>query len=127
MNILGTKAWMWINGISLIIVGALSLVPSAAAIIMFDGGTTLSVIKIIVALITLIVAFRETDLEMLNGKLWLLTVGLILLFMGMLPFFSGAMTAMGGQDLADFLNTLKVVLGALTFLIIIMDWSKLGP
>jgi hypothetical protein len=27
----------------------------------------------------------------------------------------------------DFLNTLKVVLGALTFLIIIIDWSKFGP
>ncbi|MFW9795014.1 MAG: hypothetical protein ACFFEE_11960 [Candidatus Thorarchaeota archaeon] len=127
MNILGTKAWMWINGITLIIVGALSLVPEAAAIIMFDGGTTLSVIKMIVALITLIVAFRETDMEMLNGKLWLLTLGLILLFMGMLPFFPGAMTAMGGQALADFLNTLKVVLGGLTILVIIIDWSKLGP
>ncbi|MHA1965685.1 MAG: hypothetical protein ACXACG_12105 [Candidatus Thorarchaeota archaeon] len=127
MNILGTKAWMWINGITMIIVGALSLVPEAAAIIMFDGGTILSVIKIIVALITLIVAFRETDMEMLNGKLWLLTLGLILLFMGILPFFPAAMTAMGGPALGDFLNTLKVVLGALTFLIIIMDWSKLGP
>jgi hypothetical protein len=37
------------------------------------------------------------------------------------------MTAMGGAALADFLNTLKVVLGALTFLVIIIDWSKLGP
>jgi hypothetical protein len=127
MNILGTKAWMWINGITMIIVGALSLVPEAAAIIMFDGGTILSVIKIIVALITLIVAFRETDMEMLNGKLWLLTLGLILLFMGILPFFPAAMTAMGGSALGDFLNTLKVVLGGLTFLIIFMDWSKLGP
>jgi hypothetical protein len=127
MNILGTKAWMWINGITMIIVGALSLVPEAAAIIMFDGGTILSIIKIIVALITLIVAFRETDMEMLNGKLWLLTLGLILLFMGILPFFPAAMTAMGGPALGDFLNTLKVVLGALTFLIIIIDWSKLGP
>ena len=111
----------------MIIVGALSLVPEAAAIIMFDGGTILSIIKIIVALITLIVAFRETDMEMLNGKLWLLTLGLILLFMGLLPFFPAAMTAMGGAALGDFLNTLKVVLGALTFLVIIIDWSKLGP
>ena len=125
MNILGTKAWMWINGITMIIVGALSLVPEAAAIIMFDGGTILSVVKIIVALITLIVAFRETDMEMLNGKLWLLTLGLILLFMGILPFFPAAMGAI--PTLGDFLNTLKVVLGALTFLIIIIDWSKLGP
>jgi hypothetical protein len=125
MNILGTKAWMWINGITMIIVGALSLVPEAAAIIMFDGGTILSVIKIIVALITLIVAFRETDMEMLNGKLWLLTLGLILLFMGIFPFFPAAMGAI--PTIGDFLNTLKVVLGALTFLIIIMDWSKLGP
>jgi hypothetical protein len=117
---------MWINGITMIIVGALSLIPAAAAIIMFDGGTILSIIKIIVALITLIVAFRETDMEMLNGKLWLLTLGLILLFMGILPFFPAAMGAMGGPALGDFLNTLKVVLGGLTFVIIIIDWSKLG-
>lgn len=125
MNVLGTKAWMWINAITMIIVGALSLVPEAAAIIMFDGGTILSIIKIIVALITLVVAFRETDMEMLNGKLWLLTLGLILLFMGIFPFFPAAMTAI--PTIGDFLNTLKIVLGALTFLIIIIDWSKLGP
>jgi hypothetical protein len=125
MNILGTKAWMWINGITLIIVGALSLVPAAAEIIMFDGGTTLSVVKIIVALITLIVAFREKDMEMLNGKLWLLALGLILLFMGIFPFFPAFMLAF--PTFVDFLNTLKVVLGALTFLIIIIDWSKFGP
>jgi hypothetical protein len=86
---------MWINGITMIIVGALSLIPAAAAIIMFDGGTILSCIKIIVALITLVVAFRETDMEMLNGKLWLLTLGLILLFMGILPFFPAAMDVEG--------------------------------
>ena len=126
MNILGTKAWMWINGITMIIVGALSLVPETAAIIMINDGIPLSIIKILVALITLIVAFRETDMEMLNGKLWLLTLGLILLFMGILPFFPAAMTAMGGPALGDFLNTLKVVLGGLTFLVIIIDWSKLG-
>ena len=67
MNILGTKAWMWINGITLIIVGALSLVPAAAAIIMFDGGTILSIVKILVSVITLVVAFRETDMEMVNS------------------------------------------------------------
>ena len=127
MNILGTKAWMWINGVTLIIVGALSLVPAAAAIIMFDGGTTLSVIKIIVAVITLVVAIREADAEMINSKIWLIAVALILLFMGVLPFFPVAMGAMGGSALADFLNTMKVVLGALTLLIIIIDWSKLGP
>lgn len=127
MSILGTKAWMWINGITLIIVGALSLVPETAAILFADGGTILSIVKIIVSLITLIVAFRETDMEMLNGKLWLLTLGLILLFMGILPFMPASMAAMGGADLADFLNTAKVVLGGLTFLIIIIDWSKLGP
>ncbi|NHI89406.1 MAG: hypothetical protein EAX87_07785 [Candidatus Thorarchaeota archaeon] len=127
MNILGTKAWMWIDGITLIIVGALSLVPAAAAIILFDGGTVLSVIKIIVAIINLVVAVRETDAEMVNSKIWLIAVALILLFMGILPFFPVAMGAMGGQGLADFLNTMKVVLGALTLLIIIVDWSKLGP
>jgi len=127
MDILGTKAWMWINGITLIIVGALSLVPETALILFADGGTILSIVKIIVSLITLIVAFRETDVEMLNGKLWLLTLGLILLFMGILPFMPASMAAMGGADLADFLNTAKVVLGGLTFLIIIIDWSKLGP
>ncbi len=124
MNIIGTKAWMWINGITLIIVGALSLVPETAAIIFFDGGTTLSIIKIIVALITLIVSFRETDIEMLNGKLWLLTLGLILLFMGILPFFPATMGV--AADLGNFLNSLKVVLGGLTFLVIIIDWAKLG-
>jgi hypothetical protein len=127
MNILGTKAWMWIDGITLIIVGALSLVPAAAAIILFDGGTALSVIKIIVAIINLVVAVRETDAEMVNSKIWLIAIALILLFMGILPFFPIAMGAMGGQGLADFLNTMKVVLGALTLLIIIVDWSKLGP
>ena len=126
MNILGTKTWMWINGITLIIVGALSLVPETWALIAADGGIILSIIKIIVAMITLIVAFREKDIEQLNGKLWLLTLGLILLFMGILPLVPGAMGAMGGQPLADFLNTLKVVLGGITFLIIIIDWSTLG-
>ncbi|MGY5859393.1 MAG: hypothetical protein RTU63_08480 [Candidatus Thorarchaeota archaeon] len=126
MNILGTKEWMWINGITLIIVGALSLVPETWAVIAADGGTILSIIKIIVAMITLVVAFREKDMEQLNGKLWLLVLGLILLFMGILPLVPGSMGAMGGQGLADFLNTLKVVLGGITFLIIIIDWSTLG-
>jgi len=124
MNLLGTKAWMWINGISLIIVGALSLVPETWAIIAFDGGTTLSIIKIIVAMITLIVAIREKDMELLNGKIWLFTVGLILLFMGILPFFPATMGV--AADLGNFLNTLKVVLGGITFLIIIIDWPTLG-
>ena len=126
MNILGTKTWMWINGITLIIVGALSLVPETWAVIAADGGVILSIIKIIVAMITLIVAFREKDMEQLNGKLWLLTLGLILLFMGILPLVPGAMGAVGGQPTADFLNTLKVVLGGITFLVIIVDWSTLG-
>ena len=126
MNLLGTKTWMWINGITLIIVGALSLVPETWAIIAADGGIILSIIKIIVAMITLIVAFREKDMEQLNGKLWLLTLGLILLFMGILPLVPGAMMAMGGQPLADFLNTLKVVLGGITFIIIAIDWPTLG-
>jgi len=124
MNLLGTKEWMWINGITLIIVGALSLVPETAAIIFFDGGTTLSIIKIIVAMITLIVAFREKNMEMLNGKLWLLAVGLILLFMGIIPFFPATMGV--AADLGNFLNTLKVVLGGITLLIIIIDWPVLG-
>jgi len=124
MDILGTKTWIWINGITLIIVGALSLVPETAAIIFFDGGTILSIIKIIVAMITLIVAFREKDMEQLNGKLWLLTLGLILLFMGIIPFFPATMGV--APDLGNFLNTLKVVLGGITFLIIIIDWSTLG-
>jgi hypothetical protein len=124
MNILGTKEWMWINGITLIIVGALSLVPETAAIIMFDGGTILSIIKIIVAMITLIVAFREKNMDQLNSKLWLLTLGLILLFMGIIPFFPLTMGV--SADLGNFLNTLKIVLGGITFLIIIIDWSTLG-
>ncbi len=122
MDILGTKAWMWINGITMIIVGAISLVPEIAALI---PGIPLSIVKIVVALITLFVAFRETNQELLNGKLWLLTLGLILLFMGIFPFFPEAMTAI--PRIGDFLNTLKIVLGVLTFLVIIIDWSKLGP
>jgi hypothetical protein len=121
LDILGTKAWMWINGISLIIVGAISLVPEIAALI---PAIPLSIVKIIVAMITIIVSFRETDVEMINGKIWLLTVGLILLFMGIFPFFPDAMVAI--PTIGDFLNTLKVVLGGITFLLIIMDWSKLG-
>jgi hypothetical protein len=126
MNILGTKEWMWINGITLIIVGALSLVPETANVITADGGYILSIVKIIVAMITLVVAFREKDMDQLNGKLWLIALGLILLFMGILPLVPGSMGAMGGLDLANFLNTLKVVLGGITFLIIIIDWSTLG-
>ena len=126
MNILGTKTWMWINGITLIIVGALSLVPETWAVIGAGEGVILSIIKIIVAMITLIVAFREKDMEQLNSKLWLLALGLILLFMGILPLVPGAMGAVGGQLTADFLNTLKVVLGGITFLVIIIDWSTLG-
>jgi hypothetical protein len=125
MNILGTKAWMWINGITLIIVGIMSLIPDIAAYILVYNGIPLSIVKIIVALITLTVAFRERDMELLNGKLWLLTIGLILLFMGIFPFFPSAMVAI--PTIGDFLNTLKVVLGVLTFLVIIIDWSKLGP
>ncbi len=124
MNLLGTKEWMWINGISLIIVGALSLVPETWNIIAFDGGTTLSIVKIIVAMITLIVAVREKNMELINGKIWLFAVGLILLFMGILPFFPLSMGI--APDLGNFLNTLKVVLGGITFLIIIVDWSTLG-
>jgi hypothetical protein len=125
MNLLGTKAWMWINGITLIIVGVMSLIPDIAVYIMVYNGIPLSIIKIIVALITLTVAFRERDIELLNGKLWLLTLGLILLFMGIFPFFPNAMVAI--PTIADFLNTLKVVLGGLTFLVIIIDWTKYGP
>ncbi|MFW9800320.1 MAG: hypothetical protein ACFFD9_07785 [Candidatus Thorarchaeota archaeon] len=118
---MSTKGWMWINGITLIIVGAISLVPEIAALI---PEIPLSIVKIVFSLVTLFVAFRETDLEKLNGKLWLLTLGLILLFMGIFPFFPEAMTAI--PRIGDFLNTLKVVLGALTFLVIAVDWSKLG-
>ncbi|TXT57901.1 MAG: membrane protein of unknown function [Candidatus Thorarchaeota archaeon] len=122
MNLLGTKAWMWINGITLIIVGAISLVPEIAQAI---PGIPLSIVKIIVAMITLVVAFLENDIEMLNGKIWLLAIGLILLFMGIFPFFPDAMAAI--PQIGDFLNTLKVVLGGITFLIMVLEWSKWGP
>jgi len=62
--------------------------------------------------------------SILNGKIWLLTLGLILLFMGIFPFFPAFMMAF--PSFVDFLNTLKVVLGGITFLLIVMDWSKLG-
>ncbi len=121
MNLLGTKAWMWINGISLIIVGVVSLVPAIAVLIPI---VPLSIVKIIVAMITLIVAFRETDMEQINGKIWLLIVGIVLLFMGIFPFFPAFMMAY--PTFVDFLNTLKVVLGGITFLVIVIDWPKLG-
>jgi hypothetical protein len=124
LDLLGTKEWMWINGITLIIVGALSLVPQTAAILFFDGGTILSIIKIIVAMITLIAAFREKNTENMNSKIWLVAIGLILLFMGIIPFFPGTMGV--APDLGNFLNTLKVVLGVITFIIIAIDWSTLG-
>ncbi|MFW9847354.1 MAG: hypothetical protein ACFFD6_11440 [Candidatus Thorarchaeota archaeon] len=124
MNILGTKAWMWINGITLIIVGAMSLVPEIAAIIMVGNAIPLSIVKIIVAVITIVVAFRETDMEMLNGKIWLLFLGVILLFMGVFPFFPALMVDY--PTFVDFLNAMKVVLGFLTILLIIMEWSKYG-
>lgn len=122
MNILGTKAWIWINAISLIIVGAISLVPAIASLI---DVTILSLIKIVVAIISITVAFRETDMEMINGKIWLLFLGVVLLFMGVFPFFPAFMTAF--PTFVDYLNTMKVVLGVVTFLLIILDWSKLGP
>ncbi|MDF1538450.1 MAG: hypothetical protein P1Q69_06070 [Candidatus Thorarchaeota archaeon] len=121
MDLLGTKPWMWINGICLIVVGAVSLVPSIWAVI---AGDLLNILKIVVAMISLIVAFRERDLEQINGKLWLLTVGLILLFMGIIPYFPAVM--MDYPTIIDFLNTLKVVLGGITFLVIVIDWPKLG-
>jgi len=46
------------------------------------------------------------------------------LFMGILPFFPATMGV--AADLGNFLNSLKVVLGGLTFLVIIIDWAKLG-
>jgi uncharacterized membrane protein HdeD (DUF308 family) len=113
---------MWINGISLIIVGAISLVPAIASLI---DVTLLSLLKIAVAIITIIVSFRETDMEMINGKIWLMFVGVILLFMGVFPFFPAFM--MDYPTFVDFLNAMKVVLGVVTFLAIIMEWPKYSP
>ncbi|MHA1907230.1 MAG: hypothetical protein ACW98Y_08040 [Candidatus Thorarchaeota archaeon] len=122
MDLIGTKAWLWINGICLIVIGAISLVPAIASGI---DVTILSIIKIAVAMITIIVAFRETNMEMINGKIWLLFVGVILLTMGVFPFFPAFMMAF--PTFVDFLNAMKVVLGVVTFILIIMDWSKYGP
>ena len=122
MNLIGTKAWMWINAICLIIVGAISLVPAIASLI---DVILLSLLKIAVAMISIIVSFRETDMEMINGKIWLMFVGVILLFMGVFPFFPEFMMAY--PTFVDFLNAMKVVLGVVTFLAIIMDWPKYSP
>lgn len=122
MNILGAKEWIWINGICLIIIGAISLVPEIATAI---PAIPLSIVKIAVSVITLLVAFKETSVEMVNAKIWLVMVGVILLAMGVFPFFPTAMGAIPG--IGDFLNTFKVVLGAVTFLLIIVDKDNLGP
>jgi hypothetical protein len=96
------------------------LVPAIASAI---PGLPFAAVKIAFALVTLIVAFLERDLEMVNGKVWLFFLAVILLIMGLLPFFPDPMNAITG--VGDFLNSLKIVLGAITFLLIVIDWNRL--
>ena len=119
MNILGSKIWLWVNAIGMILLGAISLVPG---LVPTELGIPLSVVKIIVAFLTLLAAFWESDAAKVNSKVWLIAIGLILLAMGVLPFFPDAMGAV--PTLGDFLNTLKVILGGITFIVIYVDFYK---
>ena len=119
MNILDSKIWLWVNAIGLILVGGISLVPN---LVPAEFGIPLSIIKIIVAFLTLLSAFWEADAAKINSKIWLVSIGLILLAMGVLPFFPSAMGAV--PQLGDFLNSLKVILGAITFIVIYVDSYK---
>ena len=58
MDILGSKIWLWVNAIGLILVGAISLVPE---LVPTEFGIPLSIVKIIVAFLTLLSAFWESD------------------------------------------------------------------
>ncbi|MHA2311228.1 MAG: hypothetical protein ACXADF_06995 [Candidatus Thorarchaeota archaeon] len=119
MKLVEARLWLWINAITLIIFGAIAFVPEIMALI---DTLLFSVVKMIVALITIFVAFLESDVSKVNSKMWLLTLGLILLLMGMVPFFP---LMMGGvPELGNFLNTLKIVLGVLTFIVIYLDWMR---
>ncbi len=119
MNLLGSKIWLWVNAIGLILVGAISLVPN---LVPTEFGIPLSIVKIVVAFVTLMSAFWEGDAAKVNSKIWLVSIGLILLAMGVLPFFPAAMGAV--PQLGDFLNTLKVILGLITFIVIYVDFYK---
>ena len=119
MDILGSKIWLWVNAIGLILVGAISLVPD---LVPAEFGIPLSIVKIFVAFLTLLSAFWESDATKVNSKIWLVSIGLILLTMGVLPFFP---LAMGGvPQLGEFLNSLKVILGVITFIVIYVDFYK---
>jgi hypothetical protein len=108
--------WLWINAICLIIFGVIALIPEIAVLI---PGIPFAIVKIIVSLVTILAAFLEADVKLVNTKMWLLTVGVILLIMGILPFFPATMGSIA--DVGNFLNTLKVVLGGITFIVIYVD------
>ena len=119
MNILGSKVWLWVNAIGLILVGGISLVPN---LVPPEFGIPLSIVKIIVAFLTLLSAFWESDATKVNSKIWLVSIGLILLVMGVIPFFNSVMGM--AAELPQFLNSLKVILGAITFIVIYVDYYK---
>jgi hypothetical protein len=119
MKLTESRLWLWINAITLIIFGAIAFVPEIMALI---PPLPFGAVKIIVGLINIFVAFFESDIAKVNSKIWLLTIGLILVIMGMVPFFS---LMMGGvPELGEFLNTFKIVLGVLTFVVIYIDWMR---
>lgn len=119
---LGSTMWLWINAICLIIFGIIALIPEINALI---PGIPFAIVKIIVAIITMLAAFLEADVKLINSKMWLLTVGVILLIMGLLPFFPDTMGDIAG--LGVFLNSLKIVLGAITFIVIYVDTMMTSP
>ncbi len=119
MKLVESRLWLWISALTLIIFGAIAFVPEIMALI---PPIPFSVVKMIVALILIFVAFLESDMSKVNSKMWLLTLGLILFIMGMVPFFP---LLMGGvPEFGNFLNTLKIVLGVLTFIVIYLDWMR---
>ncbi len=119
MKLLESRIWLWINALGLVVFGIIALIPEINALIPQD---IFALVKVVIALLTIFSAFLEG--EKMNSKAWLIMIGVILLFMGVLPFFPAAMGAMGGADLGAFLNTMKIILGAITFFVIYLDWMR---
>jgi hypothetical protein len=121
VKILESNLWLWINAIGMIVFGLIELLPATAGVI---PGIPFAVLKIIIAFITMLVAFLERDPGKVNVKIWLLLLAGILFVMGFIPFFPNLMT--GIPDLGLFLNSFKVVLGGLTFLLIIIEMKQIS-
>jgi hypothetical protein len=121
VKILGSDLWLWINALGMIIFGLIELFPGTAGVI---PGIPFAILKIIIALLTILVAFLERDAGKVNGKAWLLFLGVIMFIMGFIPFFPNLM--MGIPDLGLFLNSFKVVLGGITLILIIIEMKQVS-